>query len=282
MNTIITTLQTMFSSYFSVLSWRDFIEIGALSTAFYYSALWLKKDRQKNLLPYFYGYVTLIIVCHFGELNTLTSFLFIFSPAVAMLFMLMHQELLQRNLVMLKNITTHPSPSCPDWLASIMKATLSMLAENKDIILLIEHTDAMNPFLQLSDTFEAPITDGLISLLFQKLYTPSRMCWLTSSGMIRGINVSFKASWHPTAYHTKTAWIDDAVAYTAKADALIIFANAQLHNYAVAHSGIIRQGLSMEQAHQLIKKLINYQISLPKKGLSHGVFSTKKYAHHAP
>ncbi len=282
MNTIITTFQTVFSSYFSLLGWRDLVEIGALSTAFYYSALWLKKDRQKNLLPYFYGYVACILGCHFCELNTLTTFLFIFSPAVAMLFMLMHQQLLQRNLVTLKNITIPSNPNCPDWLASIMKATLKMLSENKDIILLIEHTDAMNPFLQLSESFEAPITDGLISLLFHKLYTPSHMCWLTSTGIVRGINVSFKASWHPSAYQTKTAWIDDAVAYTAKTDALIIFANAQLHNYAVAHSGSIKHDLSMEQAHQLIRKLINYQIPLPKKGLSHGVSSIKKYAQPSP
>ena len=282
MEIISTLLKNSMSSYFFLVSWRDLIEIGFFSWLFYVSALWLKKDSEKNLLPYFYGYIAFFLVCYFGELSTITTLLIFFSPAVAMLFILMHQHLLQRNLVTLKNITALPHTQSPDWLSSLMKATLTMLSENKDIIILIEHTDAMSPFLQTLERLDVPMTDGLISLLFNKLYAPSHICWISSAGIIRGINATFKASWHPGTYQTQTAWIDDAVAYTTKTDAVIMFANAQLHRYSIAHHGSIKHDLSMEQAHQLIRKQIDYQVPLPKKGLSHGVSQTKTFAQHSP
>ena len=270
------------SLLFSFVTWRDMLEIIIVATFFYYSALWLKKDPDKNLLAYFYGYLLFIFAAHSLQLTTLTSLLFLFSPAVAMLFMLMHQQVLQRNFVSLKNITLATKTSSPDWLSTIMKATLTMLTHNKDIIILIEHTDALSPYLQIPEALDVPITDGLVALLFNRVYSPEYLCWISSSGMVRGINVSFKASWHPSSYQTQTAWIDDAVAYTTKTDAVILFANAEQHHYSVAHHGTIKQGLMMEQAHKLIKKLIKYQIPLPKKGYSHGVTNQKNIAQHSP
>jgi hypothetical protein len=196
--------------------------------------------------------------------------------------MFMHQQILQRNFISLKNITLATNASSPDWLSAIMKATLTMLAHNKDIIILIEHTDALSPYLQIPEMLDVPITDGLVTLLFNHVYRPECLCWISSSGMVRGINVSFKASWHPSSYQTKTAWIDDAVAYTAKTDAIILAAYADQHHYVVAHQGTITHGLMMEQAHKLIKKLIKYQVPLLKKGYSHGVAHQKNITQHSP
>ncbi len=270
------------SSTWALTTWSDITEIMLISTAFYYSALWLKKDHDKNLLAYFYGYLFFIFATHGLELTTLSSMLLLFSPAVAMLFMFMHQQVLQRNFVSLKNITLATQAPSPDWLSSIMKATLTMLTHNKNIIILIEHTDALSPHLHSPELLDVPITDGLISLLFNKVSRPEYLCWISSAGMLRGINVNFKASWHPDAYQTKVAWIDDAVAYTTKTDAVILFADAAQHDYSIVHNGIVKKGLMMEQAHTLIKKLISYQIPLPKKGLSYGVTSQTNLTQRTP
>lgn len=281
MTSIFTTFSQSVTSLWMFTTWADVAEITIISSCFYYSALWLKKDRDKNLLAYFYGYLFFIFAAHGLQLTTLASMLLLFSPAVAMLFMLMHQQLLQRNLVSLKNITLTTHTSCPDWLSAIMKATLSMLAHNKNMIILIEHTDALHPHLNVTEPLDVPITPGIITLLFNKLYNEEYLCWISSSGMLRGINVSFKASWHPSSYQTKTAWIDDAVAYTSKTDGVILYANADTHQYAVAHHGMITEGLSMEQAHKLIKKCINYQVPIAKKGYSHGVPKQENLTQHS-
>ncbi|EKD48559.1 MAG: hypothetical protein ACD_64C00257G0002 [uncultured bacterium] len=271
MTDIFSTFSQSLSTLWMLTTWSDIVEISIISTCFYYTALWLKKDRNTNLLAYFYGFLFFLFAAHGLQLTTLTSILLLFSPSVVMLFMLMHQQLLQRNFVSLKNVTLATQSSCPDWLSAIMKKTLDMLAHNKNILILIEHTDALRPHLAVTEPLDVPITHGIITLLFNTLYDPEYLCWISSTGMLRGINVSFKASWHPHSYQTNNAWVDDAVAYTSQTDAVILYAHADSHQYAIAHQGIIHEGLSMEQAHKLIKKCINYQVPIAQKGYSHGV-----------
>ncbi len=90
------------------INWRDCLEIIFFASLFYYLTLWLKKDKTKNLLPYFYGYCLITFCAYMLELTTVTSLLFLFTPAAVMLFILMHQDTLQRNIVALKHITVKP------------------------------------------------------------------------------------------------------------------------------------------------------------------------------
>lgn len=264
-----------------VTTWADIAEITLISSCFYSLSRWLQKDRDKNLLGYFYGYLLLFFATYSLHLTTISSLLFFFSPAIIMLFMLMHQELLQHNFVALKNISIAPATHSADWLSTIMKETLTLLAHNKNILLLIEHTDALAPHMNVHNPLDAPITPGLISLLFNSLYNSESLCWIASNGTLRGINTTFTASWHPEAYKTTAAWVDDAVAYTSKMDCIILFADAKNHQYNIAHNGIITEQLSMEQAHHRIKKCINYSVSIPKKGYSHGVSKQEKFTQHS-
>lgn len=282
MEAIFMMIQSTVLSPLSILTWRDCIEIYLFSSFFYYCALWLKKDSKKNLLPYFYGYIGLTLCSYVAELHTISTFLFMLSPIAMMLFILMHQQLLQRNMVSLKNITPALDPTSPDWLSDLMKTSLEMLSNEKDMIMLIEHTDSLEPFVQTPHRLDTPLSYSLLSLLVHELYSPAHLCWVSSTGSLRGINAQFKASWHPSAYKTQTAWIDDAIAYTEKTDAVIVFANAKKHTYSVAHRGAIKQNLAMEQAHQLIKKCIDYHLPLPNKGLNHGVAPTKKFIQRSP
>lgn len=269
------------STLWMLTTWADMAEIGIISSCIYYASLWLKKDRDKNLLGYFYAYFFLIFATHSLQLTTLSSLCLLFSPAIIMLFMLMHQELLQHNFVALKNVTVSTHTNNADWLSTIMKATLTMLAHNKNILILIEHTDALAPHTTINDPLDVPITSGIITLLFDALYSSEYFCWISSNGIVRGINTTFKASWHPGAYQTNSAWVDDAVAYTSKTDCLILHADAQTHQYSIAHNGIITECLSMEQAHQLIKKCINYKVPIAKKGYSHGIPKQESFSQHS-
>lgn len=271
-----------FSSFITFFTWRDLLEIVALSAFFYHSALWLKKDRDKNVLPTFYGFLVLLLGTHVLQLTTLSSVLFICSPVIAMLFILMHEQTLQRNLISLKNISLPQEKPSDDWLSCIMRGTLSMLTHKKNMLILIEYTDSLSPYIQLTDTLDVPLTDGLLSLLLLRLYDPHQFCWITSTGILRGINAHFKASWHPDSYQTKNDWVDDAIAYTAKTDAVMLFVDGEHHLYSIALNGTITENITMEQARQLITKQIPYSAPPSQKGYRHGATQQKNLAHRSP
>lgn len=256
-----------------MLGWPDLIEILFFATAFYYIARWLNQDSQKKLLSYFYGYCAIALGAYTFELPTIGYTLFIFSPAIVTIFLLMHQTLLQKNMVSLKNLTS-ASVSESDWLSDLMRIGLSMLHNNKELLVLLEHTDALEGYLNCEYKLYAPAKADLLSLLVEHVAKPSTMLWLQSDGIIKGINAHWKATWHPASYKDQTAWLDDAIAYTSKNDALIIHINPVKHTCSIATAGTIIPDLTIDQAHRIIRKKINYSISI-KKGYPHAIASKK-------
>lgn len=264
-----------------IFNWRDFIEICFFSYVIYRISLWLTQDTEKNLLPYFYGFCLLFCGANFLALPTVSQSLFIFAPVVMLLFMFLHQATLQRNFISLKNIT-QPSP-VSDWLTILMQTCLTMLHNNKELLILIEHTDAIGPYLKAEYTIHATMSKDLFALIMEKISTSKKMIWIHSDGTIRGINVSWKASWYPDAYEDETAWIDDAIAHTSKNDALLLHVNPIKQYFTIAMNGAIHHELTIEQAGQLIRKKINYQISVTKKGSPYDVTNKKNnVAQHIP
>ncbi len=263
-----------------IFSWRDLVEILFFILVIYSISLWLKEDTHKSLLPYFYSFCTLFLTAHFLALPTVSHFMFIFSPAIILLFMFLHQTTLQRNFISLKNIR-QPIPVA-DWFTLLMQTCLTMIHHNKELLILIEHTDALNSFLKVDYMINAPVSKDIFTLI-EKVYTPDKMIWIHSDGFIRGINVSWKASWYPTAYEDQTAWIDDAIAHTSKNDALILHINPTKHHFTIAMNGVLHQELTIEQVSQLMRKKINYQIPVTKKGSPYDVTHKKNnVAQHIP
>ena len=268
----------------SFLTWRDCMEIFFFSCMVYSLTKWLKKDTEKNLLPYFYGYCLITLCSYHLQLPTVTYCSFLFAPVVIMLFMLFHQETLQRNLIALKNISP-PAHHPQDWLETVLRHMLKALNEKKSLLLLLEHTDSLSSYLEVAYSLDAHITEGTFHLLFEKeLYDPMSMLWIKSDGTLRGINSVWKASWHPSHYSDSRAWIDDAIAYTTKTDAVIMQLNPEDHACTVAFNGTIHEKISVDQAAQLIKKHIEYPIqSQVKKGYEYGVTNKKdRVAQRAP
>jgi len=277
------SLYTYLMNQILILTWRDIVEILFFSTVFYYLILWLKRDREKRLLPYFYGYCALTFTAYAFHLSTITYCLFLFSPALIMLFMFMHQDTLQRNMIALKNITVS-SNIAQDWLSCIMRNTLKALHNNKSILILIEHTDALPGFLKTQYRINSLITDDVLTMLIEHgLCNAQQMLWIKTDGTVQGIRASFKASWHPDAYTDTNEWVDDAIAYTSKTDAIIIKSNAQTQSYTLAYNGTVTHQLTVEQAGQRIRKQINQPTSVAEKGLPHEQsHSQEKSTQHTP
>lgn len=255
-------------------NWRDPVEIFFFAATFYYISLWLQKDVQKNLLVHFYGFCIITFGTYFLALPTVSASLLLFSPAIALLFMIMHQEILQRNMVSLKNIV-QPQNISHDWLTMLMRTSLTMLHDNKELIILIEQTDAISSYVKADYYINAPLSTDLLTFIVTHSHNPQKMLWVTSDGIIRGINASWKVSWHATDYPDNNAWIDDAIAYTSKHDTLILQSSPTQQHYTIVCNGAMHQELTVNQVHQLLRKKMNYSIPVTKKGYSYDVANKK-------
>jgi hypothetical protein len=257
-----------------IFNWRDVIEILCFATILYFFSLWLKYDTHKNLLPYFYGFCAFFVCAHFLALTTLSQQLFIFTPVILVIFILMHQTTLQRNLIALKNIT-YALPASPDWITTVMRTSLRLLHDNKEMLLLIEYSDALTPHVHTEYTINAACTPDLFSALVHNVYKPRAMLWINAEGIIRGVNASWKTSWYPQAYENHYAWIDDAIAHTSTNDALVLHINPFEQQMTIVTQGILYQGVTVDHALQLIRKNIAHAHSVIEKGYPYDLTGKK-------
>ncbi len=253
-------LSYSFFSYNSPFYWRDLLEIIFFSSLFYYAAVWLKKDRSKNLVLAFYSYCTLTFGAHFLGLTTISYVMFLFAPAVAMVFILLHQEFLQKNLITFKNIT--PAQFADhDWLETIVRTFLIRVNNQKELTCIIEQRDSLRELVQTSLPVNARLEQGLFDLLLTSpSFDADHMVWVTTQGQLIGIN----ALWAQHGQHTHLAaaaqelptWKQNAIFFTTKTDAIVLHINATSRTFDVVVNGMIIDRMHAAKALELIKKYI--------------------------
>jgi len=279
------------------LTWHDGIEILFFSSLFYFLALWLRKDRQKNLLWYFYSYYAVTLIAYNANLPTISFFLLVFSPAIIMLFIIMHQDILQRNFVALTR-TTPAQTTTHNWLEALIQTCLIVINNNKSITCIIEKTDNMHTFLQVPFTIHAPLHTALLEVLVNcNSYDQHKMVWIDAHGNLEGINASWRHSiaqtfnyentmhMHEKTHLDKTlvsnetllekTSLEDALLYTTKTDALLFTINPETRTFTVIMHGNQLQKISAHHAYTTIQKhLTNLHNVQDKKGTFH-VANTK-------
>jgi hypothetical protein len=255
--------------FLSFFLWRDIIEMAALATVIYYLSLWLKKDRQKNLLLYFYGYCMVIAIAYNLQLSTISHLLVVCSPLAIMLFVLIHQETLQKNFVALCNIMP-ARPTRSDWLDSMKQTALTTMNNHNNVIFVIERSQALDELLNTPLPLSADITKGVLSVfLSSQLFDAEKMLWLNTQGMLLGIN----ATWQQVPgelIHTEqtTTWKHEALFFTTKTDALILKTNAEHRTFDILVHGKEYEALTTRAALHLLKKYIGSQKS-EMQGVTH-------------
>ncbi len=247
---------------FITFYWRDILEIIFFSTLFYYVALWLRKDKQKNLLWYFYGYCTCTCLAYYLQLPVLRTFFLLCSPVVMMLFIILHQETLQRNFVALRNITPPPLAKT-DWLETLLRSCLVALNNNTPITCVIEQTDALTEFLHTPFFINAPVNDELLNtLITSKAYIQDTLIWVNAHGTIIGLNARWNIS---STKKSLSTWHDNALIYTAKTDAIILHADPISRTFTVTIDGIHNENITAHHVHSFLQKYINMPLVLKQK-----------------
>jgi hypothetical protein len=251
------TIQALSSFFYD---WRDVIEIVFFSSIVYYFSLWLKKDRQKNLLLYFYVYCSILLISHHAHLATVSSFLFITAPIACMLFILFHQELLQRNFVALRAIKADPIEH-GDWLETLLRTVLVAVNNNKEIQCIIEHNDSLSSVLNTPMPLYADLQKNLLDMLLESdAFDQHKMIVVNSHGRLLGINASWNTqlqeNWLADELKSKEKWQQDALFFTAKTDAVVFRITPATRLFDIVAQGKILNSVNAALAVKTIQKYV--------------------------
>lgn len=263
------------------ITWHDGIEILFFSSLFYYLALWLRKDRQQNLLWYFYGYSAITLIAYHAQLPTVSLFLLLFSPAIIMLFITIHQDILQRNFVALRHIT-QAEKTTHNWLEALIQTCLIVINNNKSITCIIERNDNMHTFLQVPFIIHAPLHTALLEVLINSdSYDQHKMVWIDAHGNLEGINATWRHgltqenNQESMIQFSEGNLLEDALLYTTKTDALIFSITPETRTFTIITQGNQLHKVTAHHAYTTIQKYLkNMHNDHKNKGTFH-VANTK-------
>ncbi len=234
---------------------KDIIEVIIYSSCIFAFCTWLKTDKTKNILVYFFAYCTLSLSAWLLQLPTLTPFLFSYAPVALLLFIVLHERTLQRNLVALCTIT--PARNAPqDWLDTIISGCLAIINTNRSITIVIEQKDSLDHFLIAPFIINADINKNVLDILLSsQSYDEQKMIWLDSNGKIRSINASWIADKEKN---------EDAVFYTLQTDAIMVSADPTSRTFTVVSNGTETKNIVAHHVRAFIKKQQHSPLSKQK------------------
>lgn len=248
---------------YHILLLRDCAEIIFYSSILYVFCIWLKTDKTKNIVGYFLTYCITALSCWYLQMPTMTHFLFSYAPIALLLFIIMHEKTLQKNLVALRTITPATAPQ-DDWLDTVLSSCLTIINANKSVTVVIEHQNSLENFITTPFFINADIGKGILDLLLASTsYDDAKMIWINTTGRLRGIN----ASWHVHAETQQIHFINkqDALFYTLQTDAIVFNLNPITRTFSLIIDGKETSNISAHNARALIKKQLLQQTT-KKKG----------------
>jgi hypothetical protein len=260
-----------------ILLTSDIIEIIFYASVLYTFCRWLKTDKTKNILIYFLAYCTFTLIAWVVQLPTLTPLLFSYAPVALLLFIVLHEKTLQRNLVTLCSITPAKIQH-EDWLDTLLSSSLATINTNKSITVVIEHQNSLEHFLNAPFLINAVMGKGILDILLSSTsYDEHKMVWIDTNGRIRGINVSWinyqeKEQLRPVHFLHK----ENALFYTFQTDAIVLSAHPISRTFTLIINGQETTHLSAHQVHTMIKKQLSLKISKQHKGAYRENIATEK------
>lgn len=277
LNFLVTEVSTWVHQELLFITWRDIIEIAFFTVTSYYIVRWLNKDTQKNLARYFYLYCALALGSYYAYLHVISLVLFFSAPIVAVLFLIVHQQTLQKNFIVGKTLTPK-SDASDKWLEEVIQASLRGVNKNKTILCVIERADALNVFFTARCTFNAPVTRELLNLLMNT--TPDdemTTIWVSHTGLLIAINPHWHAGydeiWASQQMNPLHRYKQDALLISQKSDAIITVISPETRLFDVLVGGKGFDNISAGYAFSLIKQHIaTKQVT---KGTTHATLPQK-------
>lgn len=243
---------------FFIPSCLQMIEISLFSFFFYYFLSWLNKDRNSKLLNYFYTYFLLIAITFYTDLYIFHNFLILCLPFFFFLFIIFHQQTLQKNFISFKTsdkITTGSS----DWLEILIRSALFAINKSKEVVFVIEQTNELKSYLTTHfPLYTAIHLDTIAMLLESSYYNSGQMIWCSTNGIIIGFNSSWNIQQSQKNSPSAATWYQDSLLMTLKTDTIIIKADPHTRAFCMMSGGKVTENLTASQTLALINELIFY------------------------
>ena len=246
----VNNLTNLLAQIARVLPYRDIIEVLFFASAIYYIQLWLKKDKTRNLILGFYIYCALFCASYYADLPVLRFVLFVFAPAIAMLFIILHQETLQKNFITLSR-PARPLQEKSDWIDELIMCSLTALNKHKDIILVLERNDTLKSLIHAPYFIYAELKRDIFDILLEKQMAGNDyMIWINQQGKIVSINSSWRTQldeeWISEEAEHMHVWKQQACYITGRTDTLVLKINPLSRNFDVVTQGGITESMNAE------------------------------------
>lgn len=254
--------------FFLIFKLTDVIEISFFSILFYSFSVWLSKDKQKNLLPTFYLMNVSLIFTNITCMQTIYNFLINFWPAIITLFILVHQNILQKNFITLKNLSPIKNNNI-DWFENLMRSCLMALNNKKELIVVVEGKDSFENFIDSSFTIKTSINQELLTALINSpSFDNKKMIWISYNGILQAINSNWNIQndiiWPDDNQHSMEGFKQDAILFTSKMDALVFKTNLNKRTFDIVVCGKLIEDVAPNNAINIVDQFIK-KIQISKK-----------------
>lgn len=275
----LSTIVYLMHQQWSFLTWSDGIEIAFFTALFYYAAQWLKQDRQQPLLGYMYAYVALTLGSYYCGLFSVSTVLCALCPSAIMVFVLIHQKTLQQNYISLRNLTPRKQTHTANWVELVVRSCLVGMNAKKPIMCVIEQRDSLAQFIWAPFILNSYVQPGLIELLLQTpSYDADSFLWLNHEGKLQAVSCNWQQLGKEQI--SSAAWHEDAMLYTAKTDAIVLYADPVTHTISlIAHDKLV-ENLSAPQAVRIISSYVTQPNT--RKGVQAHDEANNLSNHHQP
>jgi len=270
--------------FFCLLRWHDCIEIICFATVIYYFSQWLSCDKQKNLVLPFYGFCLALCASHLLGLFSIHFLLMYSAPFIFMLFILFHQQILQKNFINSRKAKIKIEEIKNDWIEILIRGCLHAINTEKPLFLVIEQQDVIGSYFDMPFLINADLELVLLEVLIESSrFNSGKMIIIESSGYLKGIN----ASWHDELTDTLVgdelleSWQECALALTHKTDAIVLKICPEERLFTVIMQGKMIQHLAAATVVTLLKNSTQFTTenkknsSSPIKGVFNESFAQK-------
>jgi hypothetical protein len=222
-----------------------------LSALIYSVLLWLKKDTQRNLVMLFYLVFTGITVIHYLDLQIVKFSLLSGLPIICVLFILFHQETLQKQFITINKKNSEPEET-DTWIDEIVKSCLIALNKQREMILIIERADLLRNLINTPYFIYAELKKDIFEILLDKHSAAhDHMIWINQQGKLVAINATWRSiideAWITKEIEHLSPWKQQALYITSKTDAFICKINPVSRNFDLVVQGKLVEGITAEQ-----------------------------------
>lgn len=256
----------------NIFGYRDLVEIGLLAVCMYVISLWLTKDKTRPLAIYWYGYNTLLILSFLIDLPTVSLLFVHYAPVLCCFLFIVHQRTIQKALVTASQTTSYKEQTAgAAWIETLIQGAIMLFNASKDLLLVIEHDDIINGYVETEELLDTPISKSVMNLLVDShQFDPHKSVWIAKRGIIRGFNAQINIPAQQikdTSYYELPEWKQKALCLTKHTDALIIKGYHATRTFDVVVESKVYQDLNSHSLRTLLDYYSKNDIS--KESLSH-------------